>query len=62
VKGNSKVCFANKGHLTAVTEEITLHLDDKSPQLAQPGANQGGGMFGAFGGGGQRVAFRWKFN
>jgi hypothetical protein len=61
VKGSSKVCFVNKGHLTATTEEITLHLDDNSPQLAQAGGNRGG-MFGAWGGGGQRVAFRWKFD
>jgi hypothetical protein len=59
VKGNATVCFQNQGHLTASTEEITLHLDDKSPQLAQAGAQPG--MFGAWGGG-QRVAFRWKFN
>jgi hypothetical protein len=61
VKSNAKVCFENKGHLTATTEEITLHFDDKSPQLGGRPAG-GGGMFGGFGGGGQRVAFRWKFN
>jgi hypothetical protein len=57
--GKATVCFQNKGHLTGITEEMTLHLDDRTPQLS---ANQAQpGMFGAWGGG-QRVAFRWKFD
>ena len=49
--GGGTVCFANAGHLSKSTEEITLHLDDPSPPAA--------GMFTGLMG---RVAFRWKFN
>jgi hypothetical protein len=51
LSGGGTVCFANAGHLSKSTEEITLHLDDPSPPAA--------GMFTGLMG---RVAFRWKFN
>jgi len=59
--GKATVCFQNKGHLTAGTQEMTLHLDDRSPQAGGGGQAQPG-IMGGFGGGGQRVAFRWKFD
>jgi hypothetical protein len=65
VKGHATVCFTNNGHLTSGTQEITLHLDDKSPQLASGGgaaASPGIMGIGGAGFGGQRVAFRWKFD
>jgi hypothetical protein len=49
--GGGVVCFANGGHLTGTTEEVTLHFDDPSPPMA-------GLWTGLLG----RVAFRWKFN
>jgi hypothetical protein len=59
VKAGGVVCFANQGHVTKATQEITLHLDDPNP--AQPAAPDGTTF--TFGGGNlmNRVGFQWKF-
>jgi len=59
VKGGGLVCFANQGHVTKATQEITLHLDDPNP----PPAPAGNGATFTFGAGNlmNRIGFQWKF-
>ena len=59
VKAGGIVCFANQGHVTKATQEITLHLDDPNPP---PSVVPDGATF-TFGGGNlmNRVGFEWRF-
>lgn len=56
---HARVCFANQGHVAVGTKEITLHLDDKNPQLSSKTMTVG--LFGVGYDNNKNVRFRWKF-